>query len=100
MRGRDVMKKSFFWVWILGLLFSSSAHADVYNRALGPLGEKEASMGNAGTAGDDSTGAFYYNPAGLVHVDGARMALTMTTFAYQQISADTLARIDNTNLPF
>ena len=80
---------------ILALLLAGSvpAHADVYNRYLFPLGEREALRANAGIAAV-SPGSVFYNPAGLAKVEHPQLSVSGTTLMYFRSSTDRLLQFD------
>src|SRR5688500_8119809 len=78
----------------------STAPATVENRHLFPMGEKEAFLGNAGTALRGSAGSVIFNPGSLVHNKNSRISLSGSSFVYSELKLDRLARFDSTDLGF
>jgi hypothetical protein len=78
----------------------TSASADIYNRQIIPLGEREAFMGNAGTGDSADTGAVYYNPAGLAALGANRASVTGAVYLSFKTHTDATATFDNTHIPY
>lgn len=62
-------------ILIFLIVFSSQSRAEFGGLHVMPLGEREALMANTGVALRNSSGAVYYNPAGLVGVEHRRFTL-------------------------
>src|SRR5690242_2815844 len=84
----------------MALFLGPGAGAGIENRNIIPFGEREAILGNTGTAGVPSTGAVYYNPAALAQLENSRIAVSGSTYAQQETTTGNFARIDNTDLPY
>lgn len=70
------------------LILAIDTNADIKNRNLLPLGEREALRGNTGTASAGSAGAVYYNPAGLASIKKGQISLSGSTYLYFDSSTD------------
>ena len=93
------MKKHLGWIIAL-TLFSAPAFADVSNRQIFPLGEKESYMGNAGTGHAWDTGAVYYNPAGLTEIPQDKVSVTGSLYLSFSTSTDAVAVLDSKKIPY
>src|SRR5690242_6741101 len=71
----------------------TSAHADIANRNLFPIGEQEAFRANAGIAGS-SPGSVFHNPAGLAKMTHLELAASGSTYMYFRSSTDRLLQLD------
>jgi hypothetical protein len=78
----------------------SSAYADIYNRQILPLGEREAFMGNSGTGDAADTGAVYYNPAGLASMARAKVSVLGSSYLSFDTAASSVAQIQGTDVPY
>lgn len=87
------------WLAAAGAL-SGAALADIENRNLFPFGEREVLLGNAGTAQSPSTGAVFYNPAGLALLDHPTISVSGSTYLYSKLDVSPIAVADNTNLDY
>ena len=75
------------------LLIAGSAHADIANRNLFPIGEHEALRANAGIAGS-SPGSVFHNPAGLARMEHSELSASGSTYMYFRTSTDRLIELD------
>lgn len=76
------------------------APADIKNRNLLPVGEKETFRGNSGTGVNGSPGAAYYNPAGLASLKGMQLSASGSTNLYFDKSTDKFPNFDGTDLAY
>jgi hypothetical protein len=93
-----MLKRVGFWGWFF--FYGAAVWANAENRNLIPLGEVECFTANAGVAGGDSTGAVFFNPARLVLIHHPRLSVSGNVYAYMKASTDSLAHVDNTDLPY
>ncbi len=82
------------------ILESPVAFADLGNRQVIPLGEREAFMANTGTGDAADAGAVYYNPASLTQINSDRMSILGSVYLSFSTSSDSVAQIDNTAVPY
>ena len=69
--------QSLYYCTILLLFWACGLYGQTaFNPNLLPLGEEEALLANTGTARSGSTGAVFYNPAGLSTVEGTSFSLS------------------------
>jgi hypothetical protein len=86
-------------IFVIALLGTTAAHADVANRNLLPMGEREAFLANTGNT-SVSPGASFYNPAGLALLEHSSIALSGTTFLRFEIETDAFLVVDGEDQPF
>ena len=82
------------------LIYSDFAHAYSFtdNRSLFPIGESEAFMANTGVALGGSTGAVYFNPAGLASLKKNHVSLSGDTYLSSKTSLMPVETVDSTDL--
>jgi hypothetical protein len=85
---------------LAGSMLLRHAQADIANRALIPLGERESFLANAGTGDADDTGAVYYNPAGLTGIRADKVSVLGSVYLSYTTKTDSVAVLDNTNIPY
>jgi long-subunit fatty acid transport protein len=85
--------------FLLFLLYSSASMAAQANPNFLPLGDKEALMSNAGTAGVQSPGSIYYNPAAMTEV-GESFSLSGSTYMHFDYEFEPFLRLDDENLDY
>jgi long-subunit fatty acid transport protein len=90
----------FLFLVLLALILGPVARGDIYNRNALPFGEKEAFLGNAGTGGVQSVTAVYYNPAALVDLREARLAVTGSTYFQASRSSDNISTAPGAKIPY
>ncbi|HEX4923394.1 MAG TPA: hypothetical protein VFV50_04885 [Bdellovibrionales bacterium] len=76
------------------------ARADIKNRNLLPVGEKETFRGNSGTGVSGSPGSAFYNPAGLASLKGVQLSASGSTYMYFDKTTDKFAVWDGTDLAY
>lgn len=92
------MNRLFLVIFCLSL--EPSARAYIQNRSLFPMGEREASMANTGTALSASSGAVYYNPAGLANITQKRFSISGNSYFSYKKDYTPLAEADSEDLNF
>lgn len=93
---------------LLGLLFialglpAHPAYGSNYtdNRGLMPVGDVESFMANTGIALSGSTGAVFFNPAGLAGFTSNQISLSANAYTKRESEFKPLLTIDNTDLDF
>jgi long-subunit fatty acid transport protein len=89
---------------LLTLLIFSSTHAWAFsytdNRGLLPIGEVESFMANTGAALSGSTGAVYYNPAGLASIDRHHISLSANSYLSTRSEVNPIQTIDGVDMNF
>lgn len=80
-------------------LAARPAAADVTNRNLLPVGEREAFMANTGVT-SASAGAVFFNPANLARLEHPTVSLSGTTLLLFDIETDAFLVIDGEDQPF
>lgn len=88
------------WIFVVTFFSGLSTFGLQENRDLFPLGEREGFMANTGVAVQGSTGAVYYNPAGLVSLPKGRISLSGNSYVKFKSEYKPLLAIDNANLDF
>ena len=83
-------------------LFPLVSHAYSYidNRGVLPIGEIEAFMANTGVALSGSTGAVYYNPAGLASVEKNHLSISANSYIKTTGDITPLQTFDGTEMNF
>lgn len=74
--------------------------AFIENRSLYPLGEREAIMANTGVALGGSSGAVYFNPAGLVGIRSTRLSLSGNAYLNTKTDYSPAEIVDGKSLDF
>ncbi|HET6611450.1 MAG TPA: hypothetical protein VFG83_05655 [Kofleriaceae bacterium] len=89
------------WILTLGALAALAplARADVSNRNLLPMGEREALLANAGIT-SATGGAAFYNPANLARIEHPSLSMTGTTLLRFDLSSDAFLVIEGVDQPF
>lgn len=82
------------------ILTTLSAQSYIQNRSLFPLGEREASMANSGAALSGSSGAPYFNPAGLAAIQDTRFSISGNSYFQYTKEYSPLVETDNSSLNF
>lgn len=80
------------------LLWSFAAQSYYENPNIYPLGEKEAFMANTGVALSGSTGAVFFNPAGLAGIQSSKVSLSANSYLSIKTSFAPLDVVDNSNI--
>lgn len=74
----------------------SQAYSYIDNRGLLPIGEVEALMANTGVALSGSTGAVYYNPAGLASLEHTHLSISANSYFKTSSELDPIQILDGT----
>ena len=83
--------QSLYYCTILLLFWACGLYGQTaFNPNLLPLGEEEALLANTGTARSGSTGAVFYNPAGLSTVEGTSFSLSGSAYTLSHFEAQPL----------
>lgn len=82
------------------LAVAAPAHADITNRQILPLGERESFLANSGTGDAGDTGAVYYNPAGLTALKSDKISVLGSVYLSYSTSTEALAHLDGTDVPY
>ena len=70
------------------------------NRGLLPIGEVESFMANTGTALSGSTGAVYYNPAGLASISRNHISVSANSYLSTKSEMRPIQTIDGVDMDF
>jgi hypothetical protein len=90
-----------FSIVVLALSPSISlAFSYIDNRGLLPIGDTEALMANTGVALSSSTGAVYYNPAGLASLTQNHLSISANSYLSTQSDLNPIQTFDGTNMNF
>lgn len=84
-------------IFFAAQLLAIGAFAYYENPNIYPLGEKEAFMANTGVALSGSTGATFFNPAGLAGIQNSKVSLSANSYLSIKTSFSPLDVIDNSN---
>ncbi len=71
-----------------------------YDNQILPVGGVEALMANTGTAGLNSVGAIYYNPAALTQLEGNSLKVSGATYTGYRFKATPLFEAEGANLDY
>ncbi|CAN5574001.1 hypothetical protein BH10BDE1_BH10BDE1_32800 [soil metagenome] len=84
------------------IFFTTAAWGYSYtdNRGLLPIGEVESFMANTGAALSGSTGAVYYNPAGLAAIDRNHISLSANSYLSTHSQVNPIQTIDGVDMNF
>jgi len=89
------------WILYFGFVFFTyGSLAYVENPNLFPLGEQEALMANTGVAISGSTGAVFYNPAGLSSLRDSRISMSANSYMFSRTDYSPLDSFDGKDLNF
>ncbi len=78
----------------------SEAYSYIDNRGLLPIGDVEAYMANTGVALSGSTGAVYYNPAGLASLTKNHLSISANSYLSTRTNLNPVETIDGTDMNF
>ncbi len=84
---------------IVSSLIAGEAAADVGNRNLLPVGERESALANAGITSASGAAAFY-NPANLARIGQPSISMTGTTMLRFDLKTDALFIVNGIDQPF
>jgi hypothetical protein len=90
--------KNQFVILTAAFLLSVTGHAYYENPNIYPLGEKEAFMANTGVALSGSSGAVFFNPAGLAGVQNSKVSLSANSYLSIKTSFSPLDVVDNSDI--
>ncbi len=83
-----------------GLTTQAHAYGYIDNRGLLPVGEIESFMANTGTALSGSTGAVYYNPAGLASIERSHISVSANSYLSTKSRLNPIQTIDGVDFDF
>ena len=92
--------KAFFLFFAAVFVALTPAQAYIENPNLFPLGEQEALMANTGVALAGSSGAVFYNPAGLATLEKPKFSMSANSYLITKTDFTPFDNIDSTNVNF
>lgn len=95
-----MLRKLLIPLILLEILCLGVAQAYVENPNIFPLGEKESLMANTGVALSGSSGAAFYNPAGLASVTNPKISMSANSYMIINTQFRPLDRFDGHDLNF
>lgn len=95
-----MQRKKILLGFMLAFFQGLNAFGYIENRGLYPIGEKESLLSNTGVALSGSTGAVYFNPAGLAGIEKSKISMSGNAYLSQSTKYEPFWNLDGEEFGF